>query len=144
MSESQEQNGWQPGGCLCGEVRYSIERAGVVAQAHCHCPDCQRATGSAFASFCFVPDASFRAERGEAKGFTVQGSSGGDVTRRFCAECGSQLYSEVAAMPGFRFVKSGSLDDASWMEPDAVYWCETAQPWAPLPDGIARFARNPE
>jgi hypothetical protein len=140
MSESKD---WQPGGCLCGKVRYAIDRGGVVGQAHCQCRDCQRATGSAFASFCFVPDPSFRADEGEAKGFTVQAASGGSVTRYFCADCGSQLYSQVANVPGLNFVKAGSLDDASWMQPEAVFWCDTAQPWAPMPDGITRHPKNP-
>ncbi len=134
---------WEQGGCLCGKVRYAIDRGGIAGQAHCHCRDCQRATGSAFATFCFVPDASFRADQGEAKGFTVQGTSGGSVTRFFCPDCGAQLYSEVAVMPGVRFVKSGSLDDASWMEPQAVFWCDTAQPWVAMPDGLAEHATNP-
>ena len=140
MGDSAE---WQSGGCLCGNIRYAINRAGVVGQAHCQCRDCQRATGSAFATFCFVPDIGFRADRGEAKSFSVTGSSGGDVVRFFCADCGSPLYSEVATMPGVKFVKAGSLDDASWMQPQAVFWCDTAQPWAAMPDGISEHARSP-
>ena len=134
---------WQPGGCLCGSVRYSIDRGSIAGQAHCHCRDCQRATGSAFASFCFVPEAGFRVEAGEVKGFTVQGTSGNDVTRFFCPDCGAQLYSEVAVMPGFRFVKSGSLDDASWMSPQSAFWCDTAQPWVAMPEGVESIAKNP-
>lgn len=138
-----EPNESQAGGCLCGNVRYAIDRGGIVGQAHCHCRDCQRATGSAFATFCFVPDPSFRAERGEPKGFTVTGSSGGSVTRFFCADCGAQLYSEVETLPGVKFVKSGSLDDASWMQPQAVFWCDTAQPWVSIPEGLSAHAKNP-
>jgi hypothetical protein len=134
---------WESGGCLCGAVGYAIDRSGVVGQAHCHCRDCQRATGSAFATFCFVPDASFRSESGEAAGFTRKGESGRGVTRFFCRECGSQLYSEIEMMPGVRFVKSGSLDDASWLEPSAAFWCGSAQPWAPIPEGITRHEANP-
>lgn len=136
-------NDWVPGGCLCGEIRYEVDRSGVVGQAHCHCLDCQRATGSAFATFCFVPDASFRASAGEATGFTVKGTSGNGVTRFFCPRCGAQLYSEVEMMPGVKFVKSGSLDDASWMQPQAVFWCDTAQPWVDMPTGLAEHAKNP-
>lgn len=134
---------WQRGGCLCGEVRYAIDREGISAQAHCQCRDCQRATGSAFATFCFVPEPSFRAERGEPRGFSVVGASGGSVERFFCAACGSQLYSEVGTMPGMKFVKAGSLDDASWMNPQMVLWCDSAQPWVSLPEGLDRHATNP-
>ena len=134
---------WKSGGCLCGAVQFSVASDQIAGAAHCHCTDCQRATGSAFASFCFVPDAAFRADAGEAKGFTVQGSSGGEVTRFFCPDCGSQLYSQVAVMPGVRFVKAGSLDDMSWMDPKDAYWCDSAPPWVQHPSDVREHAKNP-
>ncbi len=138
MSEEQSVQG----GCLCGAVRFHFDRAAVVGSNHCHCRDCQRATGSAFATFCMVPDAAFELERGQPRGFTVKGESGGDVTRSFCGDCGSQLYSNVAVMPGFMFVKSGALDDASWMEPASDFWGSSAQPWcSPLTQTV--HPRNP-
>ena len=75
---------WENAGCLCGAVKFAIDKETIVGQAHCHCRDCQRATGSAFASFCFVPETGFRADSGEAKGYRVGGSSGQGVTRYFC------------------------------------------------------------
>lgn len=126
MSEKSEQ-----GRCLCGAVRFALDRSAVVGSNHCHCRDCQRATGSAFASFCMVPEAAFELSKGEPRAFTVQGQSGGDVSRSFCGECGSQLYSTVAVMPGFYFVKAGALDDASWMQPASDFWGSSAQPWCP-------------
>lgn len=138
-----DENTTEAGGCLCGAIRYTFDREGVVGQAHCHCPDCQRSTGSAFATFCFVPDAHFEAEQGEPRAYTVQGTSGGDVTRFFCPDCGSQLYSQVGVMPGVRFVKAGSLDDSSWMQPQAVFWCDTMPRWVQQPEGLQRHARNP-
>ena len=139
---SDESNA-QAGGCLCGAIRFTIDRDAIAGQSHCHCRDCQRATGSAFATFCFVPDAGFHAESGEAKGYTVPGSSGSGVTRYFCTDCGSQLYSEVGVMPGVKFVKAGALDDASWMSPQSAFWCDTAQPWVAMPEGLAAIAKNP-
>lgn len=131
------------GSCLCGAIEFTIDRSQSAGEAHCHCIDCQRATGSAFASFCFIPDSGFNAIQGEPKGYTVAGSSGGDVTRFFCADCGSQLFSQVAVMPGIRFVKAGSLDDASWMNPQQAFWCDSAQPWSAIPSSVKKHASNP-
>ena len=50
---------------------------------------------------------------------------------------------KIATMPGVKFVKSGSLDDASWMQPQMVLWCDSAQPWVAMPDDLAQHARNP-
>jgi hypothetical protein len=39
------------GGCLCGAVRYSIDAEPLPGrQLLCHCVDCQKHTGTAFAS----------------------------------------------------------------------------------------------
>jgi hypothetical protein len=131
----------ESGACLCGAIRFNFDRDRVLAANHCHCRDCQRATGSAFATFCIVPEDAFALE-GEPKSYAVQGESGGDVTRLFCGDCGSQLYSFVAVMPGFFFVKTGALDDASWVEPASAFWGESAQPWAaPITETV--HARNP-
>ena len=140
MSEAPNEQG---GGCLCGAIRFTIDRSAIAGQSHCHCRDCQQATGSAFATFCFVPDAGFRTESGEAKGYSVPGSSGAGVNRFFCGECGSQLWSEVGVMPGVKCVKAGALDDASWMEPQSAFWCDTAQPWVAMPENVAKIAKNP-
>jgi hypothetical protein len=37
------------GGCLCGRVRYSAEAEPTFAGV-CHCTDCQKFSGSAFAT----------------------------------------------------------------------------------------------
>ena len=37
------------GGCLCGAVRYTAE-ADPTSATVCHCRDCQKFTGSAFAA----------------------------------------------------------------------------------------------
>ncbi|MFT7409338.1 MAG: hypothetical protein ACI9GJ_001314, partial [Parasphingorhabdus sp.] len=42
------------GSCLCGAIRYSAS-ASPLFQVHCHCQDCRKNTGSAFAALAFVP-----------------------------------------------------------------------------------------
>lgn len=44
--------------CACGAIRYTC-RAEPLASLNCHCRDCQRASGSAFAAALIVPAASF-------------------------------------------------------------------------------------
>ena len=33
-------------------------------------------------------------------------------------------------------VEAGTLDDTSWLTPDAHYWTRSKQAWTPLPGGI--------
>ncbi len=42
------------GGCLCRSVRYECS-AEPIAMGNCHCHDCQRVTGSGYASGILVP-----------------------------------------------------------------------------------------
>ncbi|WP_041548911.1 GFA family protein, partial [Chamaesiphon minutus] len=42
------------GGCMCGAIRYECS-AEPIAMGLCHCQDCQRATGSAFAAAVMLP-----------------------------------------------------------------------------------------
>ncbi len=130
------------GGCQCGAIRFEFDRNSVPSAHHCHCRDCQRATGSAFATFCIVPGAAFEL-RGDPKRWEVEGESGRSVVRSFCGECGSQLFSEVEVMPGLFFVKSGALDDASWIEPASSFWASSAQPWCKPAEGIPAHDQNP-
>ena len=138
MSRSDEVTG----GCQCGAVRFRFSKASVPSTHHCHCRDCQRATGSAFATVCIVPGPAFELE-GDPRSWEVKGASGKGVVRSFCGECGSQLFSQVEVMPGMYFVKAGALDDASWMEPASSFWASSAQPWAPASDRIPAHAQNP-
>ena len=54
----------QQGGCLCGRVRYQI--VGPLGGIEfCHCSQCRRASGTAFASNMQVAAACFRIVQGE-------------------------------------------------------------------------------
>ena len=129
------------GGCLCGAVRYraELEQPQVMS---CYCKDCQGATGSTCATFVAVPLTQMESE-GEPKSYTKKGESGRDVTRFFCGDCGSQLYSTVEVMPGVAFVKVGTLEDADELAPRVALWTQSKSAWVALPEGAAAFEQNP-
>jgi len=116
------------GGCACGAVRYECT-AEPLGSINCHCRDCQRASGTAYASVLRVPAASFRVIKGEARFYSVKAHSGNTVSRGFCAECGSPLFSRLSGMPEVVGVRAGSLDDPSWHRPAMDIFTASAQPW---------------
>lgn len=130
------------GRCLCGAVQYHLSRAAVLTAGHCHCRDCQRITGSGKATIVFLPATALEL-RGELRSYSVTGSAGSRVERRFCPTCGTQLLSQVREQPGLVFIKAGTLDDADWVQPMASYWAASAAPWSSVDPTIPQFAHNP-
>lgn len=130
------------GGCNCGAIRYKIEGKPVVV-AQCHCKNCQRQSGSAFSVNLMV----------RADGVTTTGTptayrdtdtfSGNAVTRKFCATCGSPIFSELADGNGMVIVKAGTLDDPTPFAPAVSVWTDTKMPWVDLPEGQKSFPKNP-
>lgn len=77
------------GSCLCGAIRYQL-KAQPKAVTHCHCSQCRKGHGAAFASYGSVIDTDLCLLSG-AELLTSYASSAG-VKRQFCARCGSSLF----------------------------------------------------
>lgn len=129
------------GGCLCGRVRYSADAEPAFAGV-CHCTDCQKFSGSAFATVVGVPASALKVA-GALKTFTKAGDSGQSMHRRFCPECGSGVMDEADALPGIVMLNAGTLDDRSWVKPLSQVYCDSAQPWVQLGGEMKRFGKMP-
>ena len=129
------------GGCLCGKVRYSAN-VDPIFTGVCHCRDCQKFGGSAFAIVVAVPKDALSMQ-GDLRSFSKPGDSGQPIERRFCPECGSTICDEAAVMPGVVMIAAGSLDDASWLKPAMQIYCDSAQPWVQLGEDMKAFPKMP-
>jgi hypothetical protein len=125
------------GGCLCGRVRYSADAEPTFVGV-CHCTDCQKFTGSAFATVVGVPATALK-----LKTFTKLGDSGKAIHRRFCPECGSGIVDEADALPGMTIISVGTLDDPSWVKPHSQIYCDSAQSWVQLGEEMKSYAKMP-
>ena len=130
------------GGCACGEVRYGFYEP-TLAQIACHCRACQYASGGGPAYVVSVNRAEFRVTKGRPKEFTTLSEDGNHVTRVFCGECGTPLYSYSDALEEFCGVKVGSLDEPDKYKPRVHIWMSEAQPWHKRGLLTARFSKNP-
>ena len=129
------------GGCLCGKVRYSANAEPAFVGV-CHCKDCQKFSGSAFAVVVGVPEAAFLVQ-GTVAMYSKAGDTGKSVERRFCPDCGSSIVEATASMPGIAMINSGTLDDASWVKPAMQIFCDSAQQWVQLGGEMQRFPKMP-
>jgi hypothetical protein len=109
------------GQCLCGKVRYSVSAERDFPSV-CHCEDCRRHNGLAFAVVTMVPKSAISVQ-GPLRAFRKIADSGRWIERQFCSECGSSVLLEVEARPGGAFVQTGTADDASAFRPKAPLFC---------------------
>ena len=85
------------GSCLCGEIRYEI-RGPLLGINYCHCRQCRKASGSAFAANAGVATKHFELTSGLDSLASYESSPG--KKRYFCAKCGSPIYSQYASTSG--------------------------------------------
>lgn len=101
--------------------------------AMCHCFECQRRTGSVFAS-----NARFRREQitrfgGTATEYKRSSDSGNGLTFRFCPVCGSTVYWEGESFPGLVAVAIGAFGDPAFPPPGFSVYERARHHWVPLP-----------
>ncbi len=128
------------GGCLCGRVRYEA-RGAPMRSYLCHCRDCQRAGGSAFAAAVMFP-AEAVSVQGELRAFSVTAESGEAVYRHFCPQCGSGVINTGPPGGEAVVVLAGTLDDPSGFAPDFELFCQSAQPWVHAESARTRLSRG--
>lgn|GEM_PF-2183269 len=80
---------------------------------------------------------------GKVKGYTRKADDGNEITREFCQECGSPLFTRLPSNPQFIFIKAGSLDDPTCVKPIYQVWTEEAVPWAHIDENITSYPQNP-
>ncbi|MEM7060640.1 MAG: GFA family protein [Pseudomonadota bacterium] len=131
------------GGCLCGKIRYESD-ADPAMQAICHCKTCQKNSGSAYSLNVAVPADSLSV-RGETLTLYVDrsGASGQEFHRHFCSICGSHIYAGGPAYGPLSFIKVGTMDDPSWVEPNTHIWTAEKMPCVEIPADAAQFPANP-
>lgn len=115
------------GGCACGAIRYETDAEPVV-MLNCHCRDCQRGGGGAYAAVLVVPKAAVRFH-GEPRYYKSVGNAGWAVERGFCATCGSPTSLKLERMPDLLGLHAGSLDDPSQYKPKLDIFTDSAQAW---------------
>lgn len=128
------------GGCLCGHLGYRL-KAEPVAVRICWCRDCQRLASNGTVN-ALVPSDAIELS-GTPTAFTRTADSGNQVTRRFCPQCGSQLFADSTGRPGLTVVRVGTLHEPDSVTPTTNIWATSAPRWACLDESLERVDRQP-
>ena len=131
------------GGCFCGAIRYEVN-AEPQRIHNCHCDNCRKVTGSAFATNIFVAEDDVVITQGEPKSHSHTADSGSTLVKEFCANCGSHLFGHTTGRPGVKNIKVGSIDDASFVQPIANLYVKRALPFTQIDPRLDGFDGMPE
>jgi len=108
----------------------------------CHCKDCQRAVGGLFAANVWFATNEISFET-EPKSYIVKSDVGNTVHHEFCGECGSPIGMRIEEKPNVRGLRASSLDDPTWLEPDADIFVRNAYPWEVFDPERLKFPDEP-
>jgi hypothetical protein len=128
------------GQCACGAIRYE-STATPVAMLHCHCSDCQRASGGPFSSLVVVPAESFKLLQGSPRFHPSPSEMGGMTRRGFCPDCGAPVMVRPDAAPQIVAIRTTSLDNPSWFKPQMDVWTSDAHPWDEMNSALPRHEK---
>ena len=124
------------GGCFCGRVRYRAT-GDATNLCFCHCTSCRRAVGASpvaratFAKQCFAITSGRLAEH----------RSSPQVTRGFCAHCGTSLTYCHDNRAADIDVTLMSLDEPTLLVPGAHIWVQDKLPWVKIDAGQPQFEK---
>lgn len=130
------------GGCACGAIRYEAAAEPIV-MLHCHCHDCQRASGGPFSSMVVVPAEAFTFVRGVPRYHASPSEAGGKTNRGFCPDCGTPLVIKPDAVPQIIALRTASLDDQSWFTQQIDVWISDAHAWDKMDPALPKFEKYP-
>lgn len=117
--------------CRCGQLR-ATATGDPVRVSVCHCLNCKKRSGSAFAVQARWPSEQVALE-GRSKSWVKVADSGNRATFHFCPDCGSDLYyvnqgvfEELIAIP------LGAFDDPFFLRPHFSVWEERKHDWVEI------------
>ena len=122
----------QSASCRCGQLRATVT-GDPVRVSVCHCLDCKRRSGSAFAVQARWPFEQATLE-GQSKSWSKVGDSGIETSFHYCPDCGSDLYYRHASgdMAGLIAIPLGAFDDPNFVRPSFSVWEERKHDWVEI------------
>ena len=118
-------------------MRYRLTTEPLIVHC-CHCLNCQRQTGSAFVINILIEADRVELLEGEPQPVDVPRDDGSEQRIFRCATCQTAVFSEYTR-PEIRFVRAGTLDDPSDVEPDVHIFTRSKLPWVRLPESAPAF-----
>jgi hypothetical protein len=131
------------GGCLCGAVRFELDRA-VGPFELCHCNRCRKTSGSAFVAAVGVRREDFRWIQGKESIRIYDApilESPPAYRSCFCERCGSPVPDPTNDADWFE-IQAGLLEGDPELRPDKHIFVELRSPWFEITDDLPRLDKR--
>ena len=128
------------GRCECGRVRFEVDGE-IVDFSHCHCSQCRRLHGAAYATFAGVNRHEFRYVKGEDEVATYASSPSN--IRVFCARCGSMILCDPQDEPGYLYLSMSVVDGDPPRPPAYHAYVGSKAPWHDIRDDVPQYDTDP-
>ncbi|MBC7799062.1 MAG: GFA family protein [Gemmatimonadaceae bacterium] len=100
----------------------------------CYCKDCSNESGTGHIATIAVPETGFKVT-GPLSEYTKISDTGHRLTKFFCTNCGSTLFTRPEKLEGLVVIRAGTLDDRSVVQPQLQMYAAAAPAWdRPDPD----------
>lgn len=128
----------QHGSYNCQSIRYPITDAPLFTQI-CHCTVCQKRTGSAFFINVMVFEIDFTLTKGAPERYSSATGSSAELSAFACPSCRDILHYTHPGYQRIIFIQGGTLDDSSWLKPQAHIFTKSKPAWVELSDEIPAY-----
>ena len=126
--------------CRCGQLRARCSGEPVRISV-CHCLECQKRSGSAFAVQARWPDSDVVLE-GDFHEWRRVADSGHVATYRFCPVCGSTLAYVIEGWPGVTAIPVGAFVDSDFPPPRFSVYEHRKHGWVDIKaEGVERSSQ---
>lgn len=124
------------GSCLCGAVQFEI-RGQISHIVYCHCSQCRKAQGSAFATNGIVNSCDFKLLCGGDKLTAYEATPG--QKKYFCKICGSPIISKTESIPDQLRIRLGTVSSDVTERPEAHIFTTSKANWEDISGNLPQY-----
>lgn len=128
------------GFCECRRIRFEVD-GDINDFSHCHCSQCRRMHGAAYATFAGIARDKFRYVSGEKD---VSSYASSDSHQRyFCSNCGSNIMVALDDEPDNYYVSMSMIEGDPTRPPGYHIYVGSKAPWHEITDDLPQYDTEP-
>ena len=126
--------------CLCWAITYKSSTAPLKPFTR-HCEDCGKCIGALYLTNILVKEGDLHIQ-GTLKSYIHQSESGNKIAKKFCKQCGCQMFSLNEGRPGLVRIHAGTVNELEVIKPQGDVWVSKKIPSIKIDESLDQFQKN--